>query len=55
MVKIDLQDAYFKIPLHSQTEICKISMGKESISCLCLCFSLGPAPRIFTRFLLSIL
>ena len=31
MVKIDLEDAYFSIPLHPETQVCKVSMERESI------------------------
>ena len=31
MVKIDLEDAYFSIPLHPETQVCKVSMERETI------------------------
>ena len=31
MVEIDLKDVYFSIPLHPETEICKVSMERQSI------------------------
>ena len=31
MVKINLKDAYFSIPLHPETKVCKVSMERESI------------------------
>ena len=52
MCKIDLKDAYFSVPLNrdSQHLVCFKWKGKI-YQFLCLCFGLGPAPRIFTKLL----
>ena len=51
MVKIDLKDAYFSIPLHPETQYVMFQWKGNLYQFLCLCFGLGPAPRIFTKLL----
>ena len=52
MVKIDLKDAYFNIPLHPETQKYVRFQWKGNLyQFLCLCFGLGPAPRILTKLL----
>ena len=52
MVKIDLKDAYFSIPLYPETQkYVRFQWQGNLYQFLCLCFGLGPAPRIFTKLL----
>ena len=50
MCKLDLKDAYFSVPLNpaSRKFVWFLWSGKL-YEFLCLCFGLGPAPRIFTK------
>ena len=51
IVKIDLKDAYFSIPLHPATQKYVRFQWKGNLHhFLYLCFGLRPAPRIFTKF-----
>ena len=52
MCKLDLKDAYFCVPL-SQTSrrFVRFHWSGNLYEFLCLCFGLGPAPRIFTKLL----
>ena len=52
MIKIDLKDAYFSVPLskHSRKYVSFLWEG-DIYQFLCLCFGLGPAPRLFTKLL----
>ena len=47
LIKIDPKDAYFGIPLDKTSDIFVFN-GTEF---LCLCFVLGPAPKIFLKLL----
>ena len=50
MVKIDLTNAYFTQPLHPKSrKFVRFQWGKKIYQFLCLCFGLGPAPRLFTK------
>ena len=52
MIKIDLNDAYFGVPLHKQArKYVRFRWEGNLFEFLCLCFGLGPAPRIFTKLL----
>lgn len=52
MVKIDLKDAYFTLPLgRSSRKFVRFQWGKDIYQFLCLCFGLGPAPRLFTKLM----
>jgi len=52
MVKIDMKDAYFNVPLHPAfRKYVKFSWRGTLYEFLCLCFGLGPGPRIFTTLL----
>ena len=50
MCKLDLKDAYFSVPLNpaSRKFVWFLWSGKL-YEFLCLCFGLGPTPRIFTK------
>ena len=52
MCKIDLKDAYFSVPLHKDSrKLVRSLWARNLYEFLCLCFGLGPAPRIFTKLL----
>ena len=52
MCKIDLKDAYFSVPLHKDSrKLVRFLWVGKLYEFLCLCFGLGPAPRIFEKFL----
>ena len=52
MCKIDLKDAYFSVALNeSSRKLIRFKWGGNLYEFLCLCFGLGPAPRIFTKLL----
>ena len=52
MCKIDLKDAYFTIPLDkSCRHLVRFLWEGNLYEFLCLFFSLGPAPRVFTKIL----
>ena len=52
MCKIDLKDVYFCVPLHtSQRKYIRFQWEGQLYEFLCLCFGLGPAPRIFTKLM----
>ena len=52
MCKIGLKDAYFSVPLHKDSRKLVLSLWARNLyEFLCLCFGLGPAPRIFTKLL----
>ena len=52
MCKLDLKDAYFSVPLHAKSQQFLCFQWKQRIyQFLCLCFGLGPAPRIFTKLM----
>ena len=50
--KIDLKDACISIPLHKDSrKLVRFLWAGNLYEFLCLCFGLGPVPRIFTTFL----
>ena len=52
MCKIDLKDAYFCVLLHQKhRKYIWFCWEGQLHEFLCLCFGLGPAPRIFTKLL----
>ena len=52
MCKLDMKDAYFSVPLHqSSRNYARFSLSGNLYEFPCLCFGLGPAPRIFTKLL----
>jgi hypothetical protein len=52
MVKIDLKDAYFVVPLSETSgKFVRFLWEGEIYEFLCLMFGLGPAPRIFTKLM----
>ena len=52
LIKIDLKDAYFSIPLDkSSRKYIRFQWEGNLQEFLCLCFGLGPAPLIFTKLL----
>lgn len=51
-VKLDLQHAYFSIPVHKKTKkYIKFQWKRKPCEFLCLCFGLDPAPRLLTKLL----
>ena len=52
MCQIDLKDAYFCVPLHQKyRKYIRFCWEGQLYELLCLCFGLGPAPRIFAKLL----
>ena len=52
MYKLDLKDAYFSVPLKKNSRhFVRFRWSGNLYKFLCLCFSLGLAPRIFTKLL----
>ena len=49
-VSIDLQDAYFSIPIHrDHKKFLRFFLGGQLFQYNVLCFGLASAPRIFTK------
>ena len=52
MVKLDLKDAYFSVALHvSMRRYMRFRWEGTLYEFICLCFGLGPGPRIFTKIM----
>jgi len=52
MIKLDLKDAYFSVPLDTQSQkFVSFQWKKKIYQFLCMCFGLGPAPRLFTKLM----
>ena len=52
MCKLDLKDAYFSVPLNpASRKFVRFLCSGKLCEFLCLCFRLGPAPKIFTKLL----
>ena len=52
MCKLDLKDAYFSVPLSTKSrKFARFRWRGKLYEFLCLCFGLGPAPRIFTKLM----
>ena len=52
MCKIDLKDAYLCVPFHPEhRKYIRFKWQGQLYEFLCLCFGLGPAPRVFTKLL----
>ena len=50
LFKLNMKDAYFSVPLHqSSRKYLRFLWARNEF--LCLCFGLGPSPRIFTKLL----
>ena len=52
MHKLDLQDAYFLVPLNKKSrKYVRFLWSNNLYEFMCLCFGLGSAPRVFTDLL----
>ena len=52
MVKVDLKDAYFSVPVKEQhCPFLRFRWGERLYQFNCMPFGLGPAPRIFTKIM----
>ena len=52
MCKLDMKNAYFSVPLlRNCRDKVRFHQSGKLYEFLCLCFVLGPAPRIFTKIL----
>ena len=52
LCKLDLKDAYFAVALHKiSRKYLRFPWQGNLYQFLCLCFGLGPAPRIFTKLM----
>ena len=52
LLKKDLKDAYFSVPLQQcSRKYVRFVWSGNLYEFLCLCFGLGPAPKVFTKLL----
>ena len=52
MCKINLKDAYFSVILSKDfRKLIKFQCKKGFYECVCLCFGLGPAPKVSSKLL----
>ena len=52
MCKTGLKDTYFSVPLHPKSQkFVRVQWKGQLFQFLCLCFGLGPAPKLFTKLL----
>ena len=52
MCKLNLKDAYFSVPLdRNSRKFARFQWKGTLYEFMCLCFGLGPAPRVFTKLL----
>ena len=52
MCKTGLNDTYFSVPLHPKSQkFVRVQWKGQLFQFLCLCFGLGPAPKLFTKLL----
>ena len=50
LCKINLKEAYFSVPLNKNVQkFVRFQWSSNLHESLCLCFGLGPAPRIFAK------
>ena len=50
MVKLDLRDAFFSVPLNQESQkLVRFRWKGKLFQFLCMCFGISPAPRIFTK------
>ena len=55
MVSIDLQDAYFQVPIHpASRKYLRFCIGPQTFQFRALCFGLSSAPQVFTRVMTPI-
>ena len=52
MIKIDLRNAYYHIPIHEESQkYLRFKWGEKLYQMMVLAFWVGPAPRIFTKLI----
>ena len=52
MCQLDLKSAYWSVPLdRNSTKFVRFRKKETLYEFMCLCFGLGPAPRVFTKLL----
>ena len=52
MIKLDLRDAYYAVPLSQESQHLVKFLWKGTLyKFICLCFGIGPAPRVFSKLM----